>query len=211
MTFSLPPVTSQLLEILQIEIRKRTLVIWLDAEQHYTAFADQLMVERTEGRLNFDIKGFRGSYLELMLELEPLTAGVDRQPLVIHLPGFNTTTVRDTPLLELYFAGKVFQKALRTLVEEAAATRVPADRIAHFLATSELTLPTADRWLAESLAGDFDGLAGELRCLKLTEFVRELRNKDSALAERIRHGQQKDELLRQLVSRSCSMFSETSL
>ena len=201
MTASFSPVSSQLVSILQDEVRKRTLIIWLDAEQHYTAFADRLMAERAEGRLTFDITGFRGSYLELLLELEPLTAGVDPRPLVIHLPGFNTATVRDTPLLELYCAGKVFQKALRTLVEEAAATRVPAAHIAQFLATSELTLSTADQWLAESLNADSDGLAGELRRLELTDIVRELLSKDSALIERTRPGQQKDELLTQLVSR----------
>ena len=201
MTSSLPPVSAQMLQTLQDEVRKRTLIIWLDAEQNYTALADQLMAERAEGRLNFDIKGFRGSYLELMLQLEPLTAGVDRQALVIHLPGFNMTTVRDTPLLELYFAGKVFQKALKTLVEEAAATRVPAARITQFLTTSELTLSAADIWLTESLRDDSDGMAGELRRLKLTDIVRELLNKDSGLTERVRHGQQKEDLLRQLVSR----------
>ena len=65
MTSPLPPVSSQLLEILQDEVRKRSLIIWLDADSHYTEFADRLMTERADGRLNFEVKGFRGSYLEL--------------------------------------------------------------------------------------------------------------------------------------------------
>ena len=210
MTSTLPPVSSQLLEVLQDEVRKRTLIVWLDAEQHYTAFADQLMAERAEGRLNFDIKGFRGSYLELMLELEPLTAGVDKQPLVVHLPGFNTTTVRETPLLELYFAGKVFQKALPTLVEEAAATRVPTDRIAAFLTTSGFTLSDADAWLAGVLEGDSNGLAGDLRRLKLTDVIRELLNPDSSLASRVRQAGNNDQDVEQLVARLSSLTGATT-
>jgi hypothetical protein len=205
MTFVFPPVSSHLLGVLQDEVRKRTLIIWLDADNRYSEFVDQLIAERAEGRLNFDIKGFRGSYLELMLQLEPLTAGADRQPLVVHLPGFNTTTVCDTPLLELYCAGKVFQKALDTLVEEAAATRVPAPRIAHFLAAPELSLAAADVWLADSLDNETDGLAGELRRLKLSDIVRELQSKDSSLTEHARHAQQKDAFLGQLVSRLAAL------
>ena len=201
MAFVFPPVSSQLLSVLQDEVRKRTLIVWLDAEQHYTSFAERLMTERAEGRLSFDIKCYRGSYLELMLELEPLTAGVDRIPLVVYLPGFDPTTIQATPLLELFCAGKAFQKVLSNLVEEAAATHVPAGRITQFLATSNLTLASADQWLADALEGDSDGLTGELRRLKLTDFVRALLNKDSSLAERIRDANQKDEFLRSMVAR----------
>jgi hypothetical protein len=210
MTTVLSPVSAHLLQCLQEEVRKRTLIIWLDADDKYSALTDQLMVERAEGRLNFDIKGFRGSYLELMLQLEPLTARADRQPLVVHLPGFNAATVCETPLLELYSAGKVFRKALPTLVEEAAATRVPAPRIAQFLATSDLTLQAADVWLAESLDGDSEGLAGELRRLKLTDIVRELLNKDSDLTERSRQEHQRNPFLSQIVSRLTTLTGAAS-
>jgi|GEM_PF-292826 len=202
MTSPLPPVSSQLLEILQDEVRKRSLIIWLDADNHYTDFADRLMTDRSDGRLNFEVKGYRGSYLELILELEPLTAGVDKPPLVIHLPGFNTDTICETPLLELYLAGKVFQKALPTLVETAAATRVPSQRIAEFLAGKRFTLKDADEWLSESLQSDSDGLAGELRRLKLIDIVRELLKPDGAFADRIRKGDgKKDQTISQLVAR----------
>ncbi|MEI7700967.1 MAG: BREX-6 system phosphatase PglZ [Planctomycetia bacterium] len=210
MTLVLPPVSSHLLDVLQDDVQKRTLIIWLDADDRYSAFVDHLMAERAKGRLNFDILGYRGSYLELMLQVEPLTAGTDRQPLVVHLPGFNTTTVRETPLLELYSAGKVFQKALSTLVEEAAATRVPAPRIANFLASSEVTLAAADVWLAEALNSDSDGLTGELRRLKLTEIVRELQNKDSDLSGRFRHTPRKDDFLKPLVARLNALTGASS-
>ena len=211
MNSSLSPVSSQLVSILQDEVRKRSLIIWLDAEQHYTAFVDRLIAERAEGRLNFDVKGFRGSYLQLMLELEPLTAGVDKPPLVIHLPGFNKATVCETPLLELYLAGKVFLKALSTLIEEAAATRVPTARIAEFLATTGYTLQEADTWLAEALEGDSDGSAGELLRLKLVDIVRELLTPESVLAVRIRQkAEPNEQSVSQVISQLGTLTGATS-
>ena len=84
------------------------------------------------GELPYEVRAFRGSHLALMLSLEGVAGGADKVPLVIHLPGFNEDTVRQTPLFELYAAGTRYRKALDTLITEAAAGRVRPDRIAAF-------------------------------------------------------------------------------
>ena len=65
----------------------------------------------------YPVVSFGGSYLELMLALEPYGSGLDEDHVLIHLPGLNKDTVRQTPVFELYEAGTVFEKALRALSE----------------------------------------------------------------------------------------------
>ena len=175
---SFGPVSQELAQQLQEQVQRHKLIIWLDAGNHYSAFADQLIQQRADGRLNYDVKAFRGSYLELLLELQDLTSGVGKKPLVIHLPGFNMTNVTTTPMLELYLAGTVFQKALPTLITDAAATKLPADQIASFLSKDELSLKEADDWLLSSLADDGSGLTGHLRSLNLTILIQDLLSVD---------------------------------
>jgi hypothetical protein len=94
----------------------------------------------------------------------PLIAGgAEKVPLVIHLPGFNEESVRDTPELELYAAGTRYRKALDTLVTEAAASRVRPDEIAAFTNQPGTTLERADAWLAALLSGS-GGIAATARC-----------------------------------------------
>jgi len=69
---------------------------------------------------------FRGSYLETMLALEGYAN--DRHPdhVLIHLPGLNKESVKETPLFELYKAGAVYEKNLTTLLR--SVTRCNARR-----------------------------------------------------------------------------------
>ena len=174
MTTSFGPVSQELAQQLQEQVQQHKLIIWLVSANHYSAFADQLMQQRADGRLNYDVKAFRGSYLELLLELQDLTGGVSKKPLVIHLPGFNTTNVTTTPMLELYLAGTEFEKKMLTLITDAAATKLPADQIVSFLSKDELSLKDADDWLLSSLADDGSGLTGHLRSLNLTILIHDL-------------------------------------
>jgi hypothetical protein len=147
MTSRLGPISSELEQQLREQVQRNKLIVWLDAADQYSAFVDQLMQQRANGALNYDVKAYRGSYLELLLQLQELTGGVDKRPLVIHLPGFNKTSVATTPMLELYKAGTVFQKALPTLITDAAATRLPHDQIESYLAQENVDLEAADLWL----------------------------------------------------------------
>ena len=64
--------------------------------------------------------------------MESLESGVEKTPLVIHLPGFNEETIRETPLLEFYFAGHAYRRALDTLLNEAAGANVRPEQIKAF-------------------------------------------------------------------------------
>jgi hypothetical protein len=145
------PIADYLEQDIKQSIRRQGIVIWLDAESRYTEFVDRLITRYQTGNFDFPVVGFRGSYLELLLQLENYGNGLDPDRLLIHLPNHNTQTVKQTPLLELYRAGKRYEKALPTLVREAVTGKVAPDAIADFLKTTDLTLAGAETWLDQQL------------------------------------------------------------
>ncbi len=147
---TLGPVSTALHADLATMVRRKGVLVWLDLDGHYTAFVDAL-AQRPPDDSSHTILGLRGSYLELLLALEPHTHTIDPPRLVVHAPGLNEQSIATTPLFELYAAGTRYRKALPTLVEEAAAGRVPPDAIASFLASGDLTLEAADAWLTAQL------------------------------------------------------------
>ena len=159
------PVSEVLEAGLRTWVRRHGLVIWLDAENAYTAFVDRLMAQPAAER-GYEVRAFRGSYLDLMLSLESLAGGVEKVPLVVHLPGFNDVSVKQTPLLELSESSKRYQKALDTLISEAAAGRARPERIAAFKEQKPLTLEGADTWLSALLDDQEGGLGSQLRALR---------------------------------------------
>ena len=171
------PVSATLEADLRTWVRKHGVVLWLDLDDHYSAFVDSLAARRAGGDLLYDVRAFRGSHLALMLELEKLAGGVDKTLLVIHLPGFNEETVRQTPLLELYAAGARYRKAIGTLITDAAAGRVKPDEIAAFQAQGTPSLADADRWLAALLEDDQSGLSALLRAMAPTALLDDLLGK----------------------------------
>src|SRR4051794_9421622 len=99
----LGPVSMTLEADLRTWVRRHGIVLWLDLNDHYSAFVDHLIRLRGAGSIPYDVRAFRGSHLELLLALESLEAGVEKTPLVVHLPGFNKETIRATPMLEFDF------------------------------------------------------------------------------------------------------------
>ena len=150
---SLGPVSAALEADLRTWVRRHGVVVWLDGPGHFADFVARLEAARAAGDLPYDVKAFHGSHLETLLDLEGLADGADRTPLVLHLPGFNETSVAATPLYELYSAGVRYRKRLDTLVTDAASGHVRPEQIAEFVATPDLTLALADQWLAESNPG----------------------------------------------------------
>lgn len=172
---ALGPVSAFLEEDLRTWVRRQGIVVWLDLDGHYTGFVDALIGERAAGALPYAVHGFRGSHLALMLELEQCAGGVDRTPLVVHLPGFNEDTVKKTPLLELYSAGVRYRKKLDTLITDAAAGRVPPQQISAFRARGEPSLDAADAWLAAQLDHGAGGsLGAQLQAMRLTALIDDL-------------------------------------
>ena len=138
-------------------------LVWLDRDDHYGAFVDQLKRDHEEGKFPVPVVAFRGSFLEAMLELEKLTESIEPAPFLLHLPGFNEKTIRPTSLLETYeaFADR-YRKALDTLIVEAAAGLVAPEEVREWIAAGKRTLADADRWVAESVGTDRHELAERL-------------------------------------------------
>lgn len=168
------PVSATLEADLRGSILKKRIVLWLDLDKHYSGFVDRLIRMKDEGAIPYEVRAFRGSHLELLLALEPLENGVEMTPLVIHLPGFNEETIRETPLLELYFPGTRYRKGLETLLNDAAGTRARPEQIKAFRDRGPFTLEEADAWLASLLADRDGGLGSYLRALTLPAVIDDL-------------------------------------
>jgi hypothetical protein len=160
------PVSAALEADLRLWVRQHGIAVWLDRKSRYTSFVDRLTVARKAGELPYEVRAFRGSHLALMMELEGIAGGTEKVPVVIHLPGFNEETVKQSPLLELYASGVRYRKGLTKIVTEAAAGRVRPEQIAAFQSEGELTLDGADVWLSSLLDDAEGGIAAQLRAMK---------------------------------------------
>lgn len=155
------PVSAVIERELLGELRRQGIVIWLDKDSHYTRLVDDVARRHASGAFPFPVVGFRGSFLELLFKLESYGSGLDKQPLLIHMPGFTEQTIRATPILELYEPGVRFRKGLDTLVREAAAARVAPAEVEKFLA-KQPSLEDADTWLTSAVTQSTFGLAAAL-------------------------------------------------
>lgn len=151
MSASARPVSAALEAALAAEISRHQVVVWLDRGDHYSGFVDELSRRQDPAPFGAPIVAHRGSYLEVMLALETHASGVDPSPLLVHVPLVNRETVKETPLLEIYTSGFCFERALETLVRNAAAGRVPPAEIDLFLAGGPPTLVAADAWMASKV------------------------------------------------------------
>jgi hypothetical protein len=142
------PVSAMLEAELREQARQHGVIVWLDKEGTYTGLADRLRDRGVTEAFPIPVRCLRGSYLELMLALEDLEDGVGMTALVVHAPGLNQDSIAETPLFELYRAGRRYQRALPTLVREAALGRATPEAIEAFLAGPDVSLDRADAWLA---------------------------------------------------------------
>jgi len=162
------PITAALEDEVRDELRRNGIVVWLDKDGAYSGFVNRLAERHAAGDFFAPVVAFRGSFLEMVLALEPYGNGLDPEPLLIHLPGYNHETVRRTPLLELYRAGHRFERALPTLVREVAKGHAAPDEIESLLAAGDLDLERAETWLAARTVRRRGGLAAVLEGLELT-------------------------------------------
>jgi hypothetical protein len=132
------------------ELRQRSLIIWLDKDGHYTEFVDTLIQRYQQGDFFAPVVAFRGSYLDMLFALEPYGNGEDADRILIHMPGHTEETIRQTPILELYFAGTRFRKALPALIREATTGLLTPNQIETYLSQPSLNLSAAEQWLTQS-------------------------------------------------------------
>jgi hypothetical protein len=142
---------------LKKKVRERGLVLWLDADGAFASHVDALAAGAHD--FAYPVVPFRGSYLKLMLALEPYGNGLQPEHVLVHLPGLNKDTVKETPAYELCAAGTVFEKNLGTLVREAAVGVARPEEVDAFARAPGLTLAKADAWLEELSGQPRDGLA----------------------------------------------------
>ncbi|NMO19434.1 BREX-6 system phosphatase PglZ [Pyxidicoccus fallax] len=181
------PVSAFLEQKLLATLNDKKLVLWLDAEGTYTAFVDELRKRLEARRFPVPVLAFRGSFLELMLALENEGTPLDKPLLLVHVPGYNNlpsqqspSSVRGTPLLELYSSAHLFQQNLVSLVSDAANGRRPLADIEAFVAAPGLSLASADAWLADSGAPAVDTHAESISRLSAPELVNRLTGTDAA-------------------------------
>lgn len=138
--------TSVLANEVKKKVRESGLVLWLDSGAQYGGVIEALA--RGEHGFTYPVVAHRGSFLETMLALERFGSGLRPEHVLVHLPALNKDGVRETPVLELYEAGTVFEKNLVTLVREAAVGLAKPGDIEAFVREPGLSLEKADAWLA---------------------------------------------------------------
>lgn len=157
---------------LATKVRERGIVLWVDGDKRYSRFVEGLGAGAVE--FPYPVVAFRGSFLELMLALKAYGNGLRREHVLVHLGGLTKESVKETPVLELYRAGTVFEKSLGTLVREASVGRARPDEVEDFLGGGGVTLEAADAWLASLQAVPRDGLTLELESLGVEGVVMRL-------------------------------------
>jgi len=168
---------------LQLKVRRHGVVVWLDAEGTYTGLVDRWIGDLQRDVREMRVLAFRGSHLELMLALEPLTSGAEKPSLVVHVPGLSEAQLERSPLLDLACIGTRFRKGLDTLVTEAATGRARPEQIAELL-SEKPSLERADSWLAELVAAGMAGIRNQLQAMTLNALCDDLID-NGTLAKRL--------------------------
>ena len=168
------------------KIRENGLVVWLDAEHLYGDLADHLAA----GAFGFSypVVSYRGSYLELMLALETYGNAVRPEHLLIHVPGLNKESVKETPAYELAAAGRIYERNLGTLVREAAVGLAKPEDVETFLRSAGVSLAGADAWLEARAAVPTDGLSLLMQSLEIEGVVMAILGGDRRIAAHLPAG-----------------------
>lgn len=151
------------------KVREQGLVVWLDADRKFAELARALGEPAFE--FSYPVVCFDGSYLELMLALQSYGSGLHPEHVLIHLPGLNKDTIKETPVYELYKAGTLFEKNLETLVREAAVGVAKPDEVDAFVRAPALSLAGADQWLSDLREAPRDRLGIVLETFAADELV----------------------------------------
>lgn len=178
-------ITNVLEEEVKRELRQRGIVVWLDKDGIYIPYVDQLVDRYSKGEFFAPVIAFRGSYLEMLLALEPYGNGLDQEPLLIHMPGHTEESIRKTPVLELYRAGYRYRRALDTLIREAATGRVNPSQLETYLSNGVTDLAAAEIWLQQATTQPQDSLTAYLGSLNLEWILDGILGTDAILRSKI--------------------------
>lgn len=132
---------------LEKEVYAKGLLVWLDTAHEFTSLVDQWMDVSRPGGIAYPLFAFRGSFLELMQLSRDVLSRRNRPNCVIHMPGFNETDIKETPVFEAYKAGQRWRKSLETAIRETAQGRLTEDQTRFLLGQPGLTLDQAESYL----------------------------------------------------------------
>lgn len=175
------PLERALVDELRETLRQRGIVFWLDKDGHYTGLADRLCAAQKSGEFPYPVVPFRGSYLEMMLALEPFANELVPERVLIHMPGHTEASVRKTPMLELYEIGFRFRKALPTLIEQVATGLLAPADVKALTSRPDITLEAAERAIALKLGERTGDLDAVLQRMELSQVVESALGGEAAL------------------------------
>jgi hypothetical protein len=161
------PLERALIDEVREALRQHGIVFWLDKDAHYSALVDRLAADG----FSYPVVRFRGSYLEMMLALEPFANELVPERVLVHMPGHTESSVRKTPMLELYEMGFRFRKALPTLIEQSAAGLLGPDEVRSLASRADVTLEEAERAIAAKVAERSGGLEAVLARMDIAQVV----------------------------------------
>jgi hypothetical protein len=197
--------SARLTQELTKKIRDRGLVLWVDSDSQYSTLVDRLA--QPGSGFEHPVVGFRGSFLELMLALEPYGNGLYPEKVLVHLAGLNKETVKETPVYELYKAGRVFEKGLATLVREAAVGVATPEEVEEFVRRPGLSLSAADEWIESLRAQPRDQLTLLLESIGRDNVVIELISGSARFKEELKSAEAAERLFT-FLSREIGITSE---
>jgi hypothetical protein len=192
-TDSRGPLERALVDELRETLRQRGIVFWLDKDGHYTGLVDRLCAAQKAaqktaqkagqegGDLAYPVVPFRGSYLEMMLALEPFANELVPERVLIHMPGHTEASVQKTPMLELYEIGFRFRKALPTLIEQVATGLLAPADVKALTSRPDITLEAAERAIALKLGERTGDLDAVLQRMELSQVVESALGGEAAL------------------------------
>ena len=157
------PITATLEAELAEAARAPSVVVWLDRGEEYRQYAEGLAERHARGEFEAPVVAFQGSYLEMMLALEGCANGLEPEPLVLYMAGHDEEAIRRSPMLEMYRAGRRYERPLAELVRESAQGRVEPGELEAFLGGEAATsLEAAEAWLRRALTSEQSELAARL-------------------------------------------------
>lgn len=191
------PASTLLERDLRRVVKEKGLVVWLDVDANYSEFVSGLQAKALSGEFPYPVFHFDGSFLELMLGLEKYGNGLHPEKVLVHMPGFNEQTIAETPLFELFKAGKRYRKALDTLIEEACVGLVRPEEGKKFRDTKP-TLKEADAWLGKTKVGEKDRFLIGLETYSPEALISELLSRTSSLSKDLTNAKHVEQFLEYL-------------
>lgn len=146
---------------LQDKLKRRSVVVFYDPRREFEPFIDELpsrpsddapLPQVSVGDTPAHLARFKGSFLGLRLEVEPLVACARPAPLLIYVPG-QTRDPKASLLMELECAGEYYEPQLKRLARNVLRESYSDGQIDELLARENFTYEDAVSYISQSAEG----------------------------------------------------------